>query len=74
LDVINCQLANMMKKEGRAPAKPQPQLQPEYVKKAKTEAETSRKEAAHMSTEDYDEMKAFWQAYNCGVKGAKNDN
>lgn len=62
----------MTKKEGKSPAKPQPQLQPEYVKKAKAEAETNRKETERMSVKDYDEMKTFWQAYNCGVKGAKN--
>ncbi len=59
----------MMKKEGKLPAKPQPQLQPEYVKKAKAEAEMNRKETERMSTKDYDEMKEFWRAYNCDAKG-----
>lgn len=67
LDIISCQLANMMKKEGRASSKPQPQLQPEYVKRAKEEA-TTNKHGEQISDDDLEDMQQFWQEYNCNTK------
>lgn len=64
LDIISCQLANMAKKPGCAPAKPQDLLQPDYVKRAKNEAEKRAREEQRLSAADFEEIKRFWQKYN----------
>lgn len=43
LDVISCQLSNMFKKKGKKPRQPDKQFQPDYVEKAKKEAEGEKK-------------------------------
>lgn len=64
LDVISCQLANMTKKEGRTPAKPQPQLQPDYVKKAKVDNQRRQRQKDAVSVDELNEMRQFWATYN----------
>lgn len=43
LDVISCQLSNLFKKKGAKPRKPADQFQPDYVVKAKKEAQGQKK-------------------------------
>lgn len=73
LDTISCQLANIVKKEGRSPAKPRPQFQPDYVKKAKETAERS-KQIIQMSSDELEDMEQFWQEYNHNTKRLESGN
>lgn len=74
LDVISCQLANMTKKEGRTPAKPQPQLQPDYVKKAKVDNQRRQRQKDAVSVDELNEMRQFWATYNNRAGEIRNDD
>jgi len=74
LDIISCQLANMARKEGRAPCKAPPQLQPDYVKKAKREMKKIREQEQRVSEQELNEMRQFWTAYNNQARDVSSGN
>lgn len=68
LDAIYSHLANMTKGKGQPSRKVAELFQPEYVKKAKAEAEEARREAERISREDFEEIKEFWKTRNYKVR------
>lgn len=64
LDEISCQLSNMCKKKGAKKAKPQEQLQPDYVKKAKAKIKEDEKSKNEYSEGDIQAIEDFWKSRN----------
>lgn len=64
LDIISCQLGNMMKKKGAKPMKPDEQFQPDYVKKGKNKLQKEHRKQSEVSAEDMEDIKDFWQQRN----------
>lgn len=61
LEEIECALANMFRKKGVKPVKPNEQFQPDYVKTAKKHATEHRKEENKQLNED---LKAIFEKRN----------
>lgn len=74
LNIISCQLSNMTMKKGKSPRKPEEQFQPDYVKKAKSEARNAEQKNAETSREEIEEMQKFWENYNNRVRKSNDGN
>lgn len=74
LDAILCQLANLFRKSGQESLKPGEQFQPDYVKRAKEEAQSLARAEAAISNDEMVAMKTFWQAHNYRIKASNNDS
>lgn len=64
LDEIACIIVNMNLKKGKKKVKPSEQFQPEYVKKAKEEAEVERRKKKMLTKEEMEQVKNFWANRN----------
>lgn len=65
LEIIFCTIANMHRKKGAKPLRPNEQFQPDYVKKAKIAA---KKEAKGLAKEDRETLAAIFEKKNDKVK------
>lgn len=58
----------MFKKKGSKKVKPQEQMQPDYVKKAKEEYEKEKNRPKDMDEGTIADIEAFWKAKNPNAK------
>ncbi len=61
LDELSCMFANSHKKKNAKKVEPAEQFQPDYVKKAKQEAEKKKQEKTKISKEEMEKIHNFWQ-------------
>lgn len=68
LDAVYCAFLNANRKKGKKPIKPQEQMMPEYVKKAKVDYLKRKQEAAILNEEEMAKMDAYWKRKNPNIK------